>query len=150
MIVFGDGNNDLLRKATAITTTAAVVGTPTDCRNVTTLSIQFVTTDSTGVQGGGSAGGVAGTWKIEVSNSISLDPDQIKGGIWNKGLWTDISADTRYIGTAVPASTGTGQNYVTSIIDFPFRHIRVTFTPTGGTGSTQQAWAYALGKSDGN
>lgn len=146
----------MLRSGAIVANTAIVqIGGGTDTRNVTTLSVQFVTTDGDGVPAGGAAGGIEGTWKVEVSNSIAFDPDNIYGAIWNAGVWTDI---TSQLSPPVPAADGSGQgsSYLDLLIlvDWPYRHIRITFTPTNGTdfvaSDGQYAYAYLVGKSDGN
>ena len=131
MLLTGDGNADRFSDKVNVTTNAAISAI-TDIRNGDLLSLQLMTTDSAGILGGSTAGtGLAGSWKIEVSNSYSGQPDQIRGGVASIGKWVDISAD---FDPLIPAATGvdSGQSWPVTANGLPYRHIQVTFTPSNG------------------
>jgi hypothetical protein len=144
-LVFGDGNNDQLNAKT--TANGAYPGNWISLHNVDTFSAQLCTTDNTGKMAGGAGGGVAGTWKVEVSNSIPTQPEQIRGMVIDplnlNGVVNDISADFT---PAIPAATGTGISWPVTMALVPYKYIRFTLTATSGTAANQRAAAYVVGK----
>ena len=145
MLKFGSGNNDRMHSGD-ITTTDPVVGDISSLVDTNCLSYQLITTDGDGVQGGGAAGGIQGTWKVEASNSTSTAGDQAEGALWDEGVWRDITGE---FSPAIGAADGTGQEWMLVIQGCPWRLIRLTFTPTSGTGAGQRVYAYAVAKTYG-
>jgi len=146
---FGTGNNEYLHPPDGgITTTDEIVGEHVDSRHATTVGFQLLTTDGNGetsdTNEGGAAGGIEGTWKIEVSNSVGFAPPETTAQYNDLGRWTDITA---LISPTIPAAAGSGQNQVVTLADFAFRHVRVSFQPTAGTDDGQFAFAFGVGKS---
>lgn len=83
-------------------------------------------------------GSLAGTWLIEASNDYST------GGMSQPpytGRWGDIRSTTD---PAIPNAPGgsTAQNVFVFTQPLTCRALRVTFTPTGGTG-VPEVWAQA-------
>jgi len=88
-----------------------------------------------------------GTWLIEASNNYNATEEY--GATPNAGTWHDVTAAfvTAAGGAIVAVAHGTAATYkqmvqvgVTSWLSAAFRHLRVTFTPTAGTG-TCEVWA---------
>jgi hypothetical protein len=88
-----------------------------------------------------------GAWKIEVSNNYNAAEEY--GATPNPGTWHDITAAfVTAAGAAIAAvAAATAATYsqyvqlgVTQWHSFAGRHIRVTFTPSAGTG-TAEVWA---------
>ena len=151
MLVTGSGNSDRFAFSPNVTTNG-IIRAVTDLRNINLLSIQLVTTDSTGVFGGSAGGtGLAGAWTVEVSNSYSEQPDQIYGANSSIGIWYDITSSFSPP-IPVPSGTSPAMNYPIVMVDVPFRHIRLTFTPTNGNTfvatNKQRAGAFLVGKSN--
>jgi hypothetical protein len=93
-----------------------------------------------------------GAWKIEVSNNYNATEEY--GQTPNAGAWFDVTAAfVDKSGTAVAAvAHGTPATYsqyvqcgVTAWKGIAARHLRVTFTPSAGTG-TCEVWAVGKGK----
>ena len=128
----------------AVTTgTTPVVSDAMGCRLVDDVSFMLLVT---------SAGpDLDGTWKIEVSNNYNATEEY--GQTPNAGNWIDITAAfVTAAGAAIAAvAHGTPATYsqyvqcgVAAWKSFSGRALRVTFTPSAGTG-TCEVWAVGKG-----
>jgi hypothetical protein len=119
--------------------TTPIVSNPIGCLLIADVSLMLLCT---------SAGpDLDGAWKIEVSNNYNASEEY--GATPNAGNWVDVTAAfVVAAGTAVVAvAHGTAATYsqyvqcgVTQWKSFAGRHLRVTFTPSAGTG-TAEVWA---------
>lgn len=127
------GQVDFLRSG-VISDTTPVVGKWLDTLKLDNVSFQLETQNSAGAVGGT----LAGSWKVEIANDYV--PSVVEGAVPTAGNPIDITAD---FDPAIPAATSGGQNYPINLAMLPYRYVRVTFTPTSGTG---RAAAYTCAK----
>ena len=124
----------------AVTTgTTAIVSDPMGCLLIADVSLSLLVT---------SAGpDLDGAWKIEVANNYNASEEY--GATPNAGTWHDVTAAfVTAAGAAIAAvAHGTAATYaqyvqcgVAAWHSFAGRHLRVTFTPSAGTG-TAEVWA---------
>jgi hypothetical protein len=128
----GDGGDAVVLASTAISGTTPIVSGPIDVRDKDACSLQLVAT-----------GSPAGAWKVEASNDFV--PGVTSGAVGGSssgaygspafaGTWSDITALFSRP-TTIATVAAAGSQYVQAESHLDARHIRITFTPTSGTGN---------------
>jgi hypothetical protein len=165
---YGNGNNDIMATTTNITTGVVVRSSSwMDIIDARLITLMLCATDANGSYTAGGAGGVTGTWKIEVNNSYPSNGQQAGFGqaidaLNPNGVPVDVTADFLREGvgakwgapmrgdaaptTGIPAAAGSGQAYPVTLVDCGFRQLRVSFTPTGGQGAGQRVACFMVAK----
>jgi hypothetical protein len=130
----GDGGDVVILKSTTISGTTPIVSNPIDVRDKDAVALQLVAV------GGGSP---AGAWKVEAS--LDFVPGVTSGAVGGAssgaygapaftGTWSDVTALFSRP-TTIATVSAAGSQYVQADPHLDARHIRVTFTPSGGAGS---------------
>jgi hypothetical protein len=132
---YGDGNDQVALSAAVSGTTVSPFGY-LDSRDILFWGLQLLTD-----------GTVVGSWKIEVSQdstpAVAMGAVEYGQASGQTGDWTDITALWTPTIVAVTVTAGTKNQYVEKA-DFGGRKIRISFTPTSGSGNAR-ALCYGKG-----
>lgn len=123
---YNRGGEENFLPVTAVSNTNPVTSDGIFITDFDDVGIQLVTT------------GLSGSWKVECSNDYVISASNITayGEAPAAGTWTDITARfSPAIVTVVSGTAATENQYVQ--IQLTTRYIRVTFTPTGGSGNVK-------------
>lgn len=169
-LVYGHGNNDLFAATPNVTSgTVPIVSNAMSIADGDIVTAMLCTTDANGVYGGPTGTGLAGSWKIEVSNNAPLQSEQgfgygqstdannpngifvditgnfvrePKGAQWGAPLAINVADPT----LGIPNASGAGTAYPIRIINAGWREIRFTFTPSAGQGANARAAVFFVVK----